>query len=248
MASKAVIFHTETGCAMNVAAITAQLQQNGFSHCPRFVPPTQLVSLRASIEDILLREDLLCPRDAAFFARHHSNSYTFVDQHLHFDAINELASDGRLAEIARHTLDQDAQMYMSLVQCNQGGQSQGIAWHQDIHPSLGAGNMLNCLIYPYATNATVGGLRLVPGSHLLGALPAGDPFGVLAGEMTIYPEAGDLLIVDALCFHCVPVNQSQDRRVSLNIRYKAAQQDARFAQGAYRTGVFDYASGQDLAA
>jgi ectoine hydroxylase-related dioxygenase (phytanoyl-CoA dioxygenase family) len=197
---------------------------------------------------LLQREDLLCPRDEAFFARHHSNSYTFVDQHVQFAALANLAKDSRLRQIARSTLDPAAQMYMSLVQCNQGGQQQGIAWHQDIHPSLGAGNMLNCLLYPYATTKASGGLRLVPGSHLLGALPAGEPFAELPGEITVYPQAGDLLIVDALCFHCVPVNSSAQRRVSLNFRYKTAKQDARFSQGAYRTGLFDYATGQDLAA
>jgi len=87
--------------------------------------------------------------------------------------------------------------------------------HQDIEPSLGAGQFYNFIFYPFSTSKASGGIKLVPFSHIQNNLTLGEPYGSLEDEIELFPEAGDLLIVDGCCFHSVPKNTSNEDRYSI---------------------------------
>ncbi len=78
---------------------------------------------------------------------------------------------------------------------------------------------MNRLVYPHDAGDGVGGaLMVVPGSHLRGRVPAGEPHGALPGEIVITPRAGAVVLMHASTFHRVTPVTSDVPRFSVNLR------------------------------
>jgi len=103
-----------------------------------------------------------------------------------------------------------------------GRGSSGQAWHQDCPPEDPQQFNLNRLVYTSDMKAESGGqVVVVPGSHKMGLLPAGDPLGQLQDQVVLQPKKGMLLLLHGHAWHRVlPVNAAA--RVSTNFRAASA--------------------------
>lgn len=220
------------------------LSREGYLHLPAFFSAAHCEALLSETAAIMSEPMLESPRDEVFYARYGSDNVTFVDKHGHGALLGELADGPRLRSLAEAILPAGATFHMSLLQLSEPGRRQGIAWHQDVDPAVHPGALYNFLIYPEALTSDNGPLLVVPGTHDGRALPAGDPYGPLPGQRALVAGAGDLVIVHGTLFHCVPRNQTQRRRFSLNFRFRDRRVDAgAMTVGVYRNGKFDYSKG-----
>ena len=103
-----------------------------------------------------------------------------------------------------------------------GRGSSGQAWHQDCPPEDPQQFNLNRLVYTSDIKAESGGqVVVVPGSHKMGLLPAGDPSGQLQGQVVLQPRKGTLVLLHGHAWHRVlPVKATT--RVSTNFRAASA--------------------------
>ncbi len=101
-----------------------------------------------------------------------------------------------------------------------GRGSSGQAWHQDCPPENPQRFNLNRLVYTHdITDATGGQVAVVPGSHKMGLLPAGDPVGNFTGQVSLTPSKGTLILLHGHTWHCVqPIKEG----VRVSINYRAA--------------------------
>ncbi len=131
-----------------------------------------------------------------------------------FDVIDD---DARLAALTAAVLGEGWHSQYCMVMYSAQG-TNGQAWHQDCPPETKDDYNLNRLLYTRDIVDEIGGqLVLVPRTHTGGALPAGDPQGVFAGQLTLYPKKGTLVLIHGHCWHRVlPVKGPY--RVSTNYR------------------------------
>lgn len=134
-----------------------------------------------------------------------------------FDRIDE--NEG-LQRLTRDLLGNAWQRLYCMVMFSKPG-SVGQAWHQDCEPENAARYNLNRLVYTSDINDDTGGQTVVvPGSHRLGLLPAGDPWADLEGQVTLRPKAGTLVFLHGHIWHRVlPIRGSY--RCSTNYRAMA---------------------------
>jgi 4-aminobutyrate aminotransferase-like enzyme len=225
------------------------LALQGSLHLPGFFSTAECQQLVHEAQQVMGDASLMSPRDEEFYARYGADNATFVNQHDHGELLRSLARGPRLTELAGQLFAGGAAFHMSLVQLSEPGRGQGVSWHQDVDPALHAGALYNFLVYPEALTAETGPLVYVPGSHRRGALPPGGHYDEIEGQRALIAGAGDLVIVHATLFHCVPRNRTARRRFSLNFRFRDARVPAAaMTVGVYRNGKFDYATGAPVEA
>lgn len=139
-----------------------------------------------------------------------------------FDSIDD---DIRLAALTEAVLGEGWHSQYCMVMFSQQG-SNGQAWHQDCPPETKHDYNLNRLVYTRDITDEIGGqLLLVPGTHLGGALPTGEPHGDLDGQITLYPKKGTLVLLHGHCWHRVKPIVGKNR-VSTNYRSAPANTPA----------------------
>ncbi|MCR9253525.1 MAG: phytanoyl-CoA dioxygenase family protein [bacterium] len=96
--------------------------------------------------------------------------------------------------------------------------TKGQAWHQDCPPENSKQFNLNRLVYTHDITPEIGGETIVlPGSHKMGELSAGEPHEDLKDQVTLYPKRGTLVILHGHSWHRVlPIKG--EFRVSTNFR------------------------------
>ena len=99
----------------------------------------------------------------------------------------------------------------------------GQAWHQDCPPDESSKFNLNRLVYTRDISEDIGGRTVVmPGSHRMGELPAGEPHEDLQGQVILKPHKGTLVLLHGHTWHRVlPIRGAF--RFSTN--YRACPQD-----------------------
>ena len=94
----------------------------------------------------------------------------------------------------------------------------GQAWHQDSPPDDAKQFNINRLLYTDDIRPEIGGeVVVVPGSHLMGIIPAGEPHADIEGQLEILPKKGDMLLLHGHCWHRVR-NVKSGHRSSINFR------------------------------
>lgn len=225
----------------------AQLSHQGVLHLPAFFSAAECRQLVHEAERVMADPALMSPRDEAFYARYGADNATFVNQHDRGELLSDLARGARLSQLAAQLFPAGAAFHMSLLQLSEPGRGQGVSWHQDVDPEAHSGALFNFLIYPEDLTVETGPLVYVPRSHRRGVLPPGGHYDEIEGQRAVVAGAGDLVIVHATLFHCVPRNQTARRRFSLNFRFRDARVPAEaMSVGVYRNGKFDYATGTAL--
>ena len=130
---------------------------------------------------------------------------------------DRLEKDSRLRDLTRAILaDGWAPLYSMVMYSRQA--TAGQAWHQDCPPEDAARYNLNRLVYTRDLTADIGGQTVVmPGSHRMGVLPAGDPHEDLDGQVILEPRKGTLVLLHGHTWHRVlPI--TGDFRFSTNYR------------------------------
>jgi ectoine hydroxylase-related dioxygenase (phytanoyl-CoA dioxygenase family) len=131
-----------------------------------------------------------------------------------FDAIE---NDENLRTLSDAILGDNWYRQYCMVMFSKQG-SLGQAWHQDCPPENPARFNLNRLVYTSDIKDEIGGQTVVvPGSHRMGLLPAGDPVGTLDDQLVLCPKKGTLVLLHGHTWHRVlPITGAF--RVSTNYR------------------------------
>ena len=221
------------------------LLTKGVLHIPSFFKGELLSAIQSELSQLLQDESKMVERKGAehFFKKYQSTSYCFVDQLADFPALNALSGNVLIQAILDSLFPEGSKLKQTLVQHNKAGEGQAIPWHQDVHfEQVAPGKMYNFLIYPFDVTEESGALHYVPGSHLQGRLPVGNPHDPLSGQLLLAPKAGDLVIGDCLLFHKVNHNFSGRDRVSINLRFRSSEVAPEDTEiGVYRNGQVNYA-------
>jgi ectoine hydroxylase-related dioxygenase (phytanoyl-CoA dioxygenase family) len=222
-----------------------KFNEEGVVHIPAFFKGEFLAGIQANINTLINDKSKMVDRSNSehFFKKYQSTSYCFVNKLEEFNYLAKLAGDPLLKLLLQEIFPEGHEFHISLVQHNKSNEGQAIPWHQDVHhEKVTAGKMYNFLIYPFDIDAESGALHYVPGSHVGGRLPVGEPHDPIPGSVKIAPKAGDLIICDCLTFHRVNHNQTNKDRTSINIRFRSALLDPSLTTiGVYRNGQVNYA-------
>lgn len=101
--------------------------------------------------------------------------------------------------------------------------TKGQAWHQDCPPDDPQQFNLNRLVYTMDINDQVGGeLLVMPGSHRLGKLPAGEVNEDFSEQVILAPRKGTLVIIHGHTWHRVLPIKGEYR---LSTNYRAIPQN-----------------------
>jgi ectoine hydroxylase len=101
--------------------------------------------------------------------------------------------------------------------------TKGQAWHQDCLPDDPQQFNLNRLVYTMDINDHVGGeLLVMPGSHRLGKLPAGEVNEDFSEQVILAPQKGTLVIIHGHTWHRVLPIKGEYR---LSTNYRAIPQN-----------------------
>jgi ectoine hydroxylase-related dioxygenase (phytanoyl-CoA dioxygenase family) len=116
---------------------------------------------------------------------------------------DRVEADQKLQRLTRALLGDAWRPLYSMVMFSKKGTS-GQAWHQDCPPDDSAKFNLNRLVYTRDISPDIGGLTVVmPGSHRLGELPAGEPHEDLRGQVVLKPRKGMLVLLHGHTWHRV---------------------------------------------
>jgi len=119
------------------------------------------------------------------------------------EPFDRLEEDSRLVELTRILLGKDWSPLYSMVMFSKKG-TVGQAWHQDCPPDDPAKFNMNRLVYTRDLSDEIGGQTVVmPGSHHMGELPAGDPHEDLDSQVILRPRKGTLVLLHGHCWHRV---------------------------------------------
>lgn len=222
-----------------------EFNEVGVVHLPAFFKGDFLAGMQDDILELIGDKTKMVDRSDSehFFKKYQSTSYCFVNKLGEFNYLARLAGDPLLKLLLQEIFPEGHEFHLSLVQHNKANEGQAIPWHQDVHhEKVKPGRMYNFLIYPFNIEAESGALHYVPGSHMGGRLPLGEPHDPIPGSVQIIPKAGDLVICDCLTFHRVNHNATNKDRVSINIRFRSASLDPSLTTiGVYRNGQVNYA-------
>lgn len=132
-------------------------------------------------------------------------------------AFEEIDRNQEFVQFTRAILGEDwANLYCMAMFSKKG--TKGQAWHQDCPPENPLQFNLNRLVYTHDIKMEEGGqVIVVPGSHLQGELPTGDPHADIEGQIVLSPKKGDLVILHGHCWHRV-LSVKGDYRISTNFR------------------------------
>jgi ectoine hydroxylase-related dioxygenase (phytanoyl-CoA dioxygenase family) len=123
-----------------------------------------------------------------------------ADMAMPFD---RLEAGSRLRQLTQMLLGEDWANLYSMVMFSGKGTA-GQAWHQDCPPEDTSRYNLNRLVYTRDLTGDIGGQTVVmPGSHRVGELPAGEPHEDLPGQVVLNPRKGTLVLLHGHTWHRV---------------------------------------------
>ena len=116
---------------------------------------------------------------------------------------DSLEADRRLRQLTGALLGKDWSPLYSMVMFSRKGTA-GQAWHQDCPPDDTEKFNMNRLVYTRNLSSEIGGQTVVmPGSHRMGELPAGQPHEDLEGQVVLSPAKGTLVLLHGHTWHRV---------------------------------------------
>jgi len=116
---------------------------------------------------------------------------------------DSLEADQRLKQLSSTLLGDGWNPLYSMVMYSSKG-TVGQAWHQDCPPEDASKYNLNRLVYSRDLSGDIGGQTVVmPGSHRMGEVPAGEPHEDLEGQVVLSPRKGTLVLLHGHAWHRV---------------------------------------------
>ncbi len=218
------------------------LKEYGYLYIQNFLSDNQYQLLLDGCKQLSRIESAReIPKVKDFQQKHGSSTIAFLNKEKLVPQLHAFIQSPVLQEISDAIFNQQSQHHMNLLQLSMGGKQQGIAWHRDTAFHFGAMQMMNVLMYPLGTDEERGGITVLPGSQKQKNAGIKDSFGYTEGQITLYPDKRDLLVVDGACYHCVSHSHSSKDRMSFNVRIRHVDADkdvSRYAE--FTTGFVDY--------
>ena len=203
-----------------------QLKTDGFCLFDAVIPPDRVGAIRDSVAATVDR--LFDDDPGAYGGVSHLRGLTTFDQ-----SFAEYLADSRIIELAEALWGPPIRISNTSATINEPGKPRG-RWHADVPfnqnnagkipaPYPDACLHLTTLWMLSPFTAENGGTLIVPGSHRTSNNPTGD-IGVDSGapyptEFLVTGNAGDVVLFDSRLWHCPNVNESDERRVAIAVRY-----------------------------
>jgi|GEM_PF-159373 ectoine hydroxylase len=204
------------GVVMNFQSMAAEFWQKGYLCCDNFFDDELMDRCQKHILDEF-GDDPDFVHNEEFLERSNTDVIPWFPQRDGVDAFDIVEQDSRLQALTEAILGGGWASLYSMVMFSKQG-SKGQSWHQDCPPEDISRFNLNRLVYSMDIDASIGGETLVvPGSHRIGTISAGDGDEVLAGEIALSPKKGTLIMIHGHLWHRVkPVHGRY--RASINYR------------------------------
>lgn len=202
-------------------------QQNGYIHVPGLLTPDEAAGYRAELHALAER---MGPTDGTWASmKDAGTSLTHAhDVHFRSAAITRLLVDPRLTRIAQAIIGPNVQLHHNKFFIKPPERGSAFPMHQD-YPYFPHRDhsMIAVIIHFDDAPEEKGCLRVYPGSHRLGPLPAvgadhhqpGDLYP-LAGATPIPAKAGDAIFFSYLLVHGSGLNLSDEPRTTLLIQLR----------------------------
>lgn len=224
--------------------------QNGYLLVRRFIDPAEAIALRGEVHAIAARQG---PTNATWSsvsetgtALEHSHDVQFRSA-----AFTRLLVDPRLTEIFTGLIGPNVQLHHNKMFIKPPERGSPFPMHQDYgyFPHHGT-SMTAAILHLDEAPEAKGCVRIYPGSHKLGPLPAfGEDHHVdtgqfpLSGAMPIEAGAGDLLVFNYLTVHGSGLNVSDEPRTTWLVQVRdpedepISQQHQSRGQGTILAGI-----------
>lgn len=160
--------------------------------------------------------------EAAFLSKSATEVIPWFPQRSGEQAFDQIEHCPKMQALTEAILGEGWQGLYCMTMFSKKG-TKGQAWHQDCPPDDPQQFNLNRLVYTMDINDQVGGEVLVmPGSHRLGKLPAGEVNEDFSEQVVLAPNKGTLVLIHGHTWHRVlPIKGAY--RLSTN--YRAVPQD-----------------------
>jgi hypothetical protein len=176
--------------------------------------------LMDSLQNVILEHYGLDPdyeHEAAFLSKSATEVIPWFPQRSGERAFDNIERCETLSMLTEAILGKDWKSLYCMAMFSKKG-SKGQAWHQDCPSDSPQQFNLNRLVYSMDINEQVGGeVSVIPGSHRLGKLTAGDVNEDFSEQIILAPKKGTLVIVHGHTWHRVlPIKG--EYRLSTNYR------------------------------
>jgi ectoine hydroxylase len=160
--------------------------------------------------------------EAAFLSKSATEVIPWFPQRAGEQAFDEIERSTIIQTLTEEILGAGWQGLYCMTMFSKKG-TKGQAWHQDCPADDPQQFNLNRLVYTMDINDKVGGEVLVmPGSHRLGKLPAGEINEDFSGQVILTPKKGTLVIIHGHTWHRVLPIKGEYR---LSTNYRAVPQN-----------------------
>ncbi|MFQ3189566.1 MAG: ectoine hydroxylase [Paraglaciecola sp.] len=177
------------------------------------------------LQSIILGHYGLNPKyehEAAFLSKSATEVIPWFPQRSGERAFDEIEHCNKMQTLTEAILGKDWKSLYCMTMFSEKG-SKGQAWHQDCPPDDPKQFNLNRLVYTMDINNQLGGEVLVmPGSHRLGKLPAGEVNEDFSEQVILAPQKGTLVLIHGHTWHRVLPIKGEYR---LSTNYRAIPQN-----------------------
>jgi hypothetical protein len=164
------------------------------------------VELMDNLQKIILGHYGLNPKyahEATFLSKSATEVIPWFPQRSGEQAFDEIEHTIQMQTLTEAILGKDWKTLYCMTMFSKKG-SRGQAWHQDCPPNELQQFNLNRLVYTMDIDDQVGGeVLVIPGSHRLGKLPAGDVNEEFPEQVILTPKKGTLVIIHGHTWHRV---------------------------------------------
>ena len=204
----------------------AAFDQLGYIRPLPIFTPSQADANRAAFDRLL-----------ALFQAHGHDSYAINGYHVSCASIHDLATNPLLVDCVADLIGDDVVVWGTHFFCKLPGDQREVSWHQDApYWPLPPMQTVTAWLAIDDTDEANGAMRVIPGSHRLGALPTRpsrpqernvlwtciDGIESLAAPVSMCLKAGEASLHSDLLVHGSLPNPSPRRRCGLTIRYVPA--------------------------
>jgi hypothetical protein len=185
-----------------ISSLAVDFSRDGYAVLPDFFAATLMDHLECLIV-AHFGSDPAFFHNSEFLTKAETEVIPWFPQRESVSDFDPVESDPRLERLTTAVLGHGWQRQYCMVMFSKPG-SAGQAWHQDCPPDDATKFNLNRLVYTADIVDSIGGqLLLVPGSHRLGELPAGEPRGDMSRQIMLKPRKGDLVLLHGHTWHRV---------------------------------------------
>lgn len=199
--------------------------ENGFIHVPGLFAPEEAARFRAEIHDLAARLGHPDATWASVSGRNTSITHCH-DVQFHSAAIARMLTDQRLTGVAQDIIGPNVELHHTKMFIKPPERGSPFPMHQD-YPYFPheQHSMIAAIVHFDDASVEKGCLRVVPGSHKLGPLPASGsdrrlPDFDIDDALPIEARAGDAIFMSYLLVHGSGLNVSDEPRTTILVQMR----------------------------